>query len=134
MEGLQLSAQTPRHATSSHPAAAAVEQQDVAHDVSLQAGEQLFLGGSQCQAAMGEDESAACGVSSSAVQLHLCGEKCLEATFCSALSQFLVLSSCRFSTQAHSYCTVELGVLPLFLGGAKSARLLSLSSEIGFYF
>ena len=78
MEGLQLSAQTPRHATSSHPAAAAVEQQDVAHDVSLQAGQQLFLGGTQCQAAMGTDESAAGGLSSSAVQLHLCGKKCLE--------------------------------------------------------
>lgn len=78
MEGLQLGAQTAWHATSSHPAAAAVEQQDVAHDVSLQAGQQLFLGGTQCQAAVGEDESAACGVSSSAVQLHLCGEKCLE--------------------------------------------------------
>lgn len=78
MEGLQLGAQTAWHATSSHPAAAAVEQQDVAHDVSLQAGEQLFLGGTQCQAAVGKDEGAAGGLSSSAVQLHLCGKKCLE--------------------------------------------------------
>ena len=78
MEGLQLGAQTAWHATSSHPAAAAVEQQDVAHNVSLQAGKQLFFGGTQCQAAMGTDESAAGGLSSSAVQLHLCGKKCLE--------------------------------------------------------
>ena len=78
VEGLQLGALTPWHALSSHLAAAAVQQQDVAHNVSLQAGKQLFLGGSQCQAAMGEDESAACGMSSHAVQLHLCGEKCLE--------------------------------------------------------
>lgn len=49
-----------------------------AHSVSLQVGKKLFPGGTQCQAALGEHESAVCSMSSHAVQLQLCGEKCLE--------------------------------------------------------
>jgi len=49
-----------------------------AHSVSLQVGKQLFLGGVQCQASVGEHVSAVRGMSSQAVQLHLWGEKCLE--------------------------------------------------------